>query len=250
MMKKALEALLISLVVVMVVGGYFKYVGGIPFSVNQVSTQKMSTFDVFGTAKKSVAPDQATVDIGVRKQGKTVKDAQSAGNAVLDQLVKELKKIGISEKDVKTTNYSVNPEYAQDNIQKITGYVVYANTEVTVKDGNFEKIEQVMDLAGSLGLEQVGGLRFGLSEELEKSVKAEVRVLAIKEAKEKGENLAKLAGMRLGKIINIVESGSEPYIPQYVRSMKVDISMPSESTQVNPGTSQVSVTVTLSFETI
>lgn len=249
-MKKALDTLLVSLVIVLVVGVYFKYIGGIPFNVNQISTQKMNTFDVSGTAKKSVTPDQATVDIGVRKQGKTVKEAQSAGNAVLDQLVKELKKIGISEKDIKTTNYSVNPEYAPENFQKITGYVVYANTEVTVKDGNFEKIEQVMDLAGSLGLERVGGLRFGLSEELEKSVKDEVRVLAISEAKEKAESLAKIAGMKLGKIINVVESGNEPYIPQYVRSMKVDISMPSESTQVNPGTSQVSVTVTLSFETI
>ena len=75
MLKKALEVFLLTVIVFGVAGAYFKFVGGIPFSVSQVSTTKNSTFDVSGVGKSSIAPDEAVIDLGIRKQGKTVKEA-------------------------------------------------------------------------------------------------------------------------------------------------------------------------------
>jgi len=253
MMKKVLETLLVSLVVVVVAGVYFRFVGGIPFKVSQTSTSKMGTFDVSGTAVKSVAPDEAVVNLGVRKNAKSVKEAQKNANTVLAQLVEELKKIGIEEKNIKTANYSVNPEYSPENYQKVTGYVVYSSVEVRVTEGNFDKIEEVMDLAGVLGLEQMNGLRFELSDKLQKQTKNETRELAVKEAREKAEVLAKLTGVRLGKIVNVVESIGGGVVPMYSRSMvnKMEVGVAADmQTSVNPGTSDMQVMVTLSYETL
>lgn len=253
MMKKAFEVFVLTLIVFGIAGAYFKFVGGIPFNVNQTSTQKMGTFDVTGTAIKSVAPDEAVVNLGVRKNARTVKEAQKNANAALTQLTAELKKIGIEEKNIKTANYSVNPEYLPENYQKITGYVVYVTVEVRVTEGNFDKVEQVMDLAGTLGLEQMNGLRFELSDKLQKLTKNEARELAVKEAKDKAEVLAKLTGVRLGKIVNVNESFGGGVIPIYARAMsnKMEIGAAADvQTSVNPGTSDMQVTVILSYETL
>jgi uncharacterized protein YggE len=253
MMKKVLETLLVSLVVVVVAGLYFRFVGGIPFNVSQTSTSKMGTFDVNGTAIKSVAPDEAVVNLGVRKNARSVKEAQKDANTALTQLTAELKKIGIEEKNIKTANYSVNPEYSLDNYQKITGYVVYASVEVRVTEGDFDKVEQVMDLAGTLGLEQMNGLRFELSDKLQKQTKNEAREMAVKEAKEKAEVLAKLTGVRLGKIVNVNENFGGGVVPMYARAMsnKMEIGGAADmQTSVNPGTTDMQVTVTLSYETL
>lgn len=252
MMRKVLETLLVSLVVVLVLGVYFRFVGGIPFNVNQTSTQKTSTFNVSGTGTKTVAPDEAIIELGIRKQAKTVKEAQRLGNTALDSLVKELGKLGVNEKDIKTVNYSVNPEYSPENYQKIIGFVVYANVEVTIKEGNFEKLEQVVDLAGTLGLEQLGGLRFKLSDEVEKKAREEARGLAVIEAKEKAVSLAKLAGVRLGKIVNISESTSGGPVPMYAmtEARPMLTGDAKVQTSVNPGTTNLQVMVTLSYETL
>ncbi len=252
MMKKAFEVFLMTLIVFVVAGGYFRFVGGISFNVSQTSTQKMGTFDVNGTAIKSVAPDEAVVDLGVRKNAKTVKEAQKSANTALTQLTAELKKIGIEEKNMKTANYSVSPEYSPENYQKVTGYVVYSSVEVRVTEGSFDKIEAVMDLAGTLGLEQMNGLRFELSDKLQKQTKNEARELAVKEAKEKAEVLTKLTGVRLGKIVNVNESFGGGVVPMY-RAManKMEIGGAADvQTSVNPGTTDMQVTVTLSYETL
>lgn len=255
MIKKAYEVLVISMVVALVGGVYFKITGGIPFRVNQVSTQKSSTFDVSGTAIKSIAPDEAVVDLGVRKSAKTVKEAQKTANAVLIKLTEELNKIGVEEKNMKTANYSVNPEYSPENYQKVIGYVVYATVEVRMTEDNFDKIENVMDLAGVLGLEQMNGLRFELSDELQKQARNEAREMAVKEAKEKAEVLAKLTGVRLGKIVNVNENfGGGSVVPMYARAManKMEVGAvePDMQTSVNPGTTDMQVSVTLSYETL
>lgn len=250
MLKKALEVFLLTVIVFGVAGAYFKFVGGIPFSVSQVSTTKNSTFDVSGVGKSSIAPDEAVIDLGIRKQGKTVKEAQKLGNEALNNLVEAVGKLGVEKKDIKTVNYSVSPEYDPTNYRKVTGFVVYANIEVKIGESNFEKLEQVMDSAGELGLEQVGSLRFQLSESVAKKAKEGARALAVKEAKEKADSLAKLAGVNLGRIVNVSETETGVQMPVFGRSIKSDINMVAQSTEVNPGTSDVSVSVTLSFETL
>jgi len=79
----------------------------------------------------------------------------------------------------------------------------------------------------------------------------EARKLAVDEAKQKAENMAGLAGIKLGKILNIKEGVTNPIYPRYATAelMAVGGSLTTPTAKVNAGTSDVSVDVTLSYET-
>ena len=243
--------ILASVLATFIVGAlFFKYGGGVPINVTSTMTEMTSTFDVSGEGKVVVIPDEARVRMGIRKSGASVSVLQEEVNTVMSELVDELGQVGIKKEDIKTTSYSVNPDYQVEERRSV-GYVAYAEVEVRVVE--LQKTGEVLDLVGELGLEQVGGLTFGLSDELEKEAMREARELAIDEAKEKAEELAQLAGMKLARIVNVSESGSypRPYImndKSVLRSMDEESEM-SVPTQIEPGSSEIVTNVTLSYET-
>jgi uncharacterized protein YggE len=243
MVKKMLEVLAVALVVAAVAGVYFRLAGALPVSVTQ--TQKMSTFDVSGEGKVVVAPDQASVSMGVRKEGRSVAFVQEQVNSTMTDLSKRLKDLGIKDEDIRTSSYTFYPDY-----QAKGTYSAFAQVEVKIRD--LEQVSPVLDLVGSLGLENVNGPTFELSDELRDSTVKEAREEAIDKAKTKAEELAGLAGMNLGRIINIQEGSSYPQ-PYLMRDMAMPANAGGEmvktSTPVEPGSSEVSVTVTLSYET-
>lgn len=242
MMKKMLEIVMVALIVAVVAGAYFKWMGALPISVTQ--TQKMSTFDASGEGKVVVIPDQATVNMGVAEVGTNLKQVQEQVNRKMSSLTKALKEMGIAEKDIRTTGYNYYPDYNNQH-----QYRAYANVSVRIRD--LENVSPAMDLIGSLGLDNVSGPSFGLSDELlEKSTK-EARELAIGKAKAKAEELAGLAGMRLGRIVNVTEGSRGGYpAPIYARDAVVSGGAEVKvETPVEAGSSEVVVNVTLSYET-
>ncbi len=244
MMKKMLEILMVAVIVAGVAGAYFKWMGSLPISVTQ--TQKSSTFDATGEGKVVVVPDQATVSLGVREEGYNLKTVQEQVNKKMAALGSSLKEMGVNEKDIKTTGYTYTPDW-QDKAK----YMAYASVQVTIRD--LDKVSPAMDLIGSLGLDNVSGPDFGLSDELmEKSTK-EAREMAIKKAKAKAEELSSLAGMKLGRIVDVSEGGEGRPVPYAVKTMEaVDMAAgaPTTPTPVEAGSSEVVVNVTLSYETM
>lgn len=246
MIKKAFEILLFSLIVAVVAGGFIKIMGAIPFSVSQTTTNKASTFDASGEGKVTVVPDLAIISLGVRKTAPKVKTAQEQANEIVGKVTADLKKMGIDEKDIKTINYNIYPDYS-NNSGAPQGFVV--SSQVQVKIRNFENIPSVLDLAGTYGLEQVGQLSFTLSDDLKNSTMNTAREEAVKEAKMKAETLANLAGVKLGKIVNVTE-GYTNAVPVPFALSASDQALNKVSATVNPGTNDVTVNITLSYETL
>ena len=121
---------------------YTKLVGPIPFSVTSVTTQKTDTFTVTGEGKVFVKPDIATTTVSVQVSGPTVKQVQQDLNTKINQVSSVVKKVGIADKDIQTTNYSIYPTYDfQNGSQRITGYS--ASTQLTIKARDIDKINDV-----------------------------------------------------------------------------------------------------------
>lgn len=238
-----------SVLATFIVGAIFlRGTGGVPIAVTSTTTEVASTFDVSAEGSVTVIPDEARVRMGVRKEGTSIAQIQEQVNVAMDQLSESLREMGIDERDIKTDSYSFNPRYGIG--PRPDGYVAYAEVEVKVRD--LGKVSEVLDLVGRLELEQVGGLTFGLSEKLEEETMRAARGEAVEEAKAKAEELAKLANMRLGKIVDLQESGSypQPYVMRAEKMMTLD-AVGEESvtpTPVEPGSSEISVSVTLSYE--
>lgn len=230
-----------------------KMVGGASLSVNQVSTQKQSTFDVTGESEITAIPDEATIEMGINVTKPTVAQAQDEINKIINAVTQSTKNLGIKEEDIKTTNYNIYPNYDyQSETREITGYM--ANTTIKVLVRDFEQLNRVIDAGTNAGANSVSGANFQLSKEKEAEVKKQAREEAINEAKENAKELAKLAGMSLGKIVNVYEQPNyyqpTPMMERALLSSDAGLGGGSEPTQVNPGSTTYSYSVTLSYETL
>ncbi len=226
---------------------YSKFGPSIPFSI--LSQQKGEPLIVQGSGKVSVAPDIAKVGLGIDQTGSSLKSVQDSVNQKSKKLVESLKKLGIDEKDIKTTSYNVYPQYDYSGVtQRITGYSVSTTYQITVKD--FDKVNDLLVLATSEGANVVGGVTFEVNEETQKEKMQEAREMAVKEAKENAQGLAKASGINLGKIINISEDRNIPGLRQY--SIPVagggGDAKEIEKPDIQPGETELSVMVYLSFE--
>lgn len=221
---------------------YTKLIGPIPFSVSSVATQKSDAFNVTGEGKSTIKPDIASVTVGISSQGQSVKAAQDQINIVINKVSDAIKKTGVDGKDIQTTNYSIYPGYDYTNGQKITGY--NASTNLSVKVRNLDNVNKVIDAATGSGANQISGLIF----EVDDKTKAqnEARQKAVEEARKKAEQAAQIAGFKLGRIINYAENfqGGPRPIPLMMEAAKSQ----GIPTQVEPGSSEVTVSVTLSYE--
>lgn len=239
-----LSCFLIFILFFVTLYGYIKLAGPVPFSVNSVSTQKNQTFDVTGEGKVSATPDKATVIVGVQAQGTTAQEAQDKLNSDINKVSAAIKGVGIDAKDIKTDNYSINPNIDYQNSQKITGY--NANTNLTVTIRQIDKANQVIDQATQAGANQVGGIQFDQADQTKYQDQA--RVKAVADAKKKAESAAKIAGFSLGRIVNYQENPGGSYPRPFAMAADKAVGTAQPPTQVEPGSNEVVVNVTLSYE--
>lgn len=222
---------------------------GPPFSFNSVVTQKTDLFTVSGEGKVTVVPDIGVVNLGISLTRPSVKSAQTEVNNIINKISADTKSLGVDAKDIQTRNYSIYPEYdyRSDTGRKITGYRVSASLTVKVRD--LEKINQVIDTATANEANTISGISLTVDETKEKELLRQAREEAIKEAKTKAESLARAAGITLGRIVNVQESGS-PVSPTYYRAAFDSIAMEGGGeTKIEPGSTDISSTVTLYYET-
>lgn len=233
---------------VLVVGVALRFIPALPIA--STVTQKTDLFTVSGEGKVTVVPDTAIIDLGILSTKSTVKLAQNEANTVISEITKSLKEMGISEKDIKTSNYSVYPQYDYQSgtVNKITGYQVNANITVTVRE--IDKANNVIDTATSKGANTVGGIQLTVDENKRKELLQEAREKAISEAKSKAESLSKAAGLNLGKIINVQEDNMPSVAPMFARVAN-DKAMGGggQETDINPGSADITSSVTLFYET-
>ena len=188
------------------------------------------------------APDMATVSAGVTTEGKTAAEALAANTAAMNAVFERLKSAGIAEKDIQTTNLSVNPVWNSSKSSlsggpEISGYT--ANNMVTVHVRDMEAIGKVLDLVVTDGANNLNGLFFGLQNP--DPALDEARLRAVTEAGRRAKLLADAAGVTLGPVLSITEGGSynDP-LPMYRAEMAMEKSVPVAGGQVS---TNVSVTI-------
>ncbi len=226
---------------------YTKFAGPIPFAVNNVNTNKADLFQTQGTGKAAAAPDQAIINLGITQTSSSVSDAQSKTNSTAEKIINGLKDLDIPEKNIKTTNYSINPNYSfSGESQRITGYFVTQSLEVRAP---IEKTNQAVDAATLNGANLVGNISFTLNGEKKTELENEARREAVVKAKQKAQGLAKASGIKLGKIINVTETSPDFPRPILLEADKAQGSAETQTTNITPGETSVEITVTLTFET-
>ena len=206
-------------------------------------------FSVEGTGRVFAPPNIAEITLGVRTEKAQTAEAATKENVEkMNRVIEAIKKAGVEAKDIKTTDYQLYADYnynTPDRVRELSGWNL--SQSVRVKIRNLDSIGDVIAKATAAGANQADSVSFTIDDE--EVLKKQARGEAIEKAKAKAEELSKAAGIKLGKVINVYESYSQPPITlDYYKGEGMggggDITPPS----IQPGQNEVVVNVTLVYK--
>lgn len=232
-------------------------VTSLPARAQQLPVQPIAAghtlLTVMAEGNSTRQPDMAIFNAGVTTQGQTASAALAENSTKMSQVFASLKRAGIAEKDIQTSNLSVNPIYSQpkrspdgsydEHTQRIVGYQV--NNSVSVRQRKLDDYGKVIDALVSSGANQVNGPSFTLSEP--RAAQDEARTEAIKAARERAALYAKAAGLRVAGIVSISEAGG--YAPEImVTASKRMMDAAAPAPPVATGELEITSRVSVQFE--
>jgi hypothetical protein len=205
------------------------------------STDNTRSINVSGVGAIGAKPDIARATFGVETLQRTLEGALAENNQRMNSVIAELKKQGLAERDIQTVNFSVSAERLFNNgvPGPITGYRVSNNVRVMIRQ--LERVGAIIDQAIGAGANTVGGISFSINDV--KSMQTQARALAVADAKAKAQELAKAAGIELGRVLTIVETGVS--VPQSAE--RAAISPLAQSVPIEGGELSVTVSVQIIY---
>ena len=200
--------------------------------------------------KSTRTPDLAVFTAGVVSEGKTASEALAANAAAMTKVIATLKKAGIADKDIQTSQINLNPVYGQPVIgpigqvvqePRIVGY--QASNSVTIRSRDIKGFGKVLDALVASGSNQINGPAFQMSDP--RAAMDEARDDAMKQARARADLYAKAAGLRVVRIVSISEGGGySPPQPVYAMAKMADAS----SSPIAAGEVEAPVSLTVQFE--
>jgi uncharacterized protein YggE len=195
-----------------------------------------NTIVVMGEGRATARPDRATVTLGVRSERPAAAEALEANNARTRSVIDAVRDAGVPSEAIRTRTLSMYRE--EPRPESDAGPPVYVVTnEVDVETG-VDGVGALIDSAVIAGANRVSGIAFDVRDRQALARKARARAVA--DARDKAEQLASEARVSLGAVRQIVEGG-RPRPQPMMRAAMVS------SAPVEPGTAEVSATVTITF---
>jgi uncharacterized protein YggE len=212
----------------------------------QPSTASQGQVTVSGTGIVNLKPDTATITLGVSETAKGAVQAQTTVNKKIASVKKALIKAGAKEAEISVSELSVWGNYDYSGAtQELTGYT--ASHTLNIKTTDMDLVGPLVDAALGAGSNQLQGVFFSLKNDDE--AYAQALKLAVEKAREKADVLATAAGVTLGALKSLNETGDYNYGP-YI-SAKYAAADEGQGggapTQVDTGFVTVSATVTVVY---
>lgn len=245
----------IVLVIVLLLAGYSAF----SYSRSYGKSVYPPAFSVTGEGKVAAVPDIAQFSFSIISQGgKDINSLQKDNTTKANAVISFLKKEGIDEEDIKTSQYSINPRYNFNQPRalsgdgpndEIIGYTISQSVEVKIKD--FAKIGDVLNGAVEAGANSISSFHFTFDDPI--ALTNEARVEAIAEAKRKAKLVASAGGFRIGRLLSIEEGGFYPY-DNYNSKANFGVAYDSAESvralapSIEPGSEELIVNVTLRYE--
>ncbi|MBI3442459.1 MAG: SIMPL domain-containing protein [Candidatus Sungbacteria bacterium] len=218
---------------------------------------------VAGEGKTSVKPDVAVFTASTVTQASRVKDAQAQNTARSDAILYFLKKHGVEDKNLKTTEYNIYPQYQSSfpppcippgpcplttvRPPEIVSYQVRQTIEIKARD--LGKADDLLSGVVASGANEVGSITFRVDDP--EAARAIARKKAIDDAMAKAQTLAADLGVRLKHIVSYSDESVPPYPPPYMVNGLAEakgIAAAAPGPQVQPDEQEITANVTLVYE--
>jgi uncharacterized protein YggE len=210
----------------------------------QLMLAEGTLLSVSAEGKSEARPDMATINLGVITEGQTASAALAETARRMTALNAALRRAGIAERDIQTSNVSVYPQqqYVEGQQPRITGY--QANNSVSVKVRNIDNTGRVIDAAVAAGGNTVNGVSFSHADP---DAQLDIaRRAAIAEARRRAELYANALGLSVQRIVAVQEGGG--YAPPMPVALERFAAQDGAATPVAPGEIETRVSVSVTFE--
>jgi len=201
--------------------------------------------DISATGEVTRVPDVAIITAGVVSRAATATGALQDSANRMQRVLAALKHAGVADRDIQTSNVSLNPEYRYPENQspQLVGYT--ASNNVTVRFRDIRSSGRILDALVAEGANQINGP--SLTVDKPETALDEARAKAIAIGRARAELYARSMGMRVVRVVVISESGGgyapPPPMPMYARA-----DMAQAKTAIEPGEQKLSVSLNMTFE--
>jgi uncharacterized protein YggE len=200
---------------------------------------------VAGIGRVSVAPDVADLRLGVAVSRPTAATARTDAASVMRAILDAADAAGVARADIRTAMLSVQPryDYRDDRPPTLTGYELANVVEITVRD--LGRLGELVDGTLEAGATSMDGLTFRVDDPA--TAERDARLAAMAAARARADVLAEAAGLTIRRVRSVVEGGSMPP-PGPLAKARMALAADSMPTPVEGGTSEITVTVSVTYE--
>jgi len=206
---------------------------------------------VNGEGKVTAVPDIATLRLGIEAEAPSVAEAQNQATVAMDEVMKTLDSKGIAEKDIQTQHFNIHRVTKWDRVKEeevVTGYRV--TNIVTAKIRNIEEAGTIIDAIVKAGgdLTRIDSINFSVEDPTD--YYNDAREEAMGDAKAKAQQLAKLAGVTLGKPTYISENvyGPRPINIQAAGGIAYEKAEMAVETSISPGELELGLNLQVAYD--
>ena len=212
----------------------------------QVPVVTGTRLDVSATGEVTRVPDIAIISAGVQTLQPTASAAIEQNAARMERVRAALKRAGIEDRDIQTSSLSLNPEYQYDQNRppRLTGY--RATNTVNVKFRDLKATGAILDALVAEGANQISGPNLTIDKP--EAALDEARAKAIANGRARADLYARALGMRVVRLISVSEAGAHNVPPPMPMVQMMAERSGAADSKIDPGTQQLQVGVTMSFE--
>ncbi len=202
--------------------------------------------DVSATGEVTRVPDLATISAGVTTRAATAGAALQQAATRMARVRAALKRAGIEDRDIQTSNISLNPEYryVENQPPRIVGYS--ASNQLSVRFRDIANAGAILDALVAEGANQINGPT--LSIDKPEAALDEARARAVASGRARAELYARALGLRVVRVVIVSESGGSYPVPPPMPMMMARGEAASADTKVDPGEQRLQVTLAMTFE--
>jgi len=215
-----------------------------PATINQAAQPISRTLNVNGLGTSYLTPDIAYIYIGVHNEGATASEVVAANKTQTNAVLDALKKAGVDDKDLRTTNFSIYPSQQSAPDGTVTGSIYMVDNTVYVTVRNLDGLGALLDDTISAGANSINSIQFDVADKT--TAVKEARAKGVEDAKTQAQELAAAAGITLGEIQTISYYDNSPY-PMADGKGGGGGAMASAPVSIQPGQLTISVSVSITY---
>jgi uncharacterized protein YggE len=202
--------------------------------------------DINATGEVTRVPDLAVINAGVVTRSATAGGAIQQAATRMARVREALRQAGIADRDIQTSNISLEPQYTYANNQppKLNGYS--ATNQLSIRFRDIENTGKILDALVAQGANQINGPNLTIDKP--EAALDEARAKAVAAARARADLYARSLGMRVVRVVSVSESGGSypvpPPMPMYARAEAAQ----AADSKIEAGEQKLQVNLAVTFE--